>query len=124
MGRARVLLVDDDREAGEAAKACLEKTGRFEVAFEHDPVHALAVAGDIRPDVIALDIIMPDLDGVSLAFELRRDDRLRDTPLVFLNSLVGGNGMTFAGGERLDAPTLAKPIDIGEFIACVTELLE
>ena len=81
----RVLLVDDDQTALQAAKIQLEYVG-LEVHACEEPLQALTVARAIRPDVIILDIVMPNVSGTELAAILREDREFDATPIVFLTS--------------------------------------
>ena len=81
----RVLLVDDDQTALQAAKIQLEYVG-LEVHACEEPLQALTVARAIRPDVIILDIVMPNVSGTELAVILREDREFDATPIVFLTS--------------------------------------
>ena len=81
-----VLAVDDSA----TSLALLE---RMIVRLGHRPllancgVRALAVCAVERPDIILLDVMMPDIDGWELALRLRAQDRLRAVPIVFQSSL-------------------------------------
>src|SRR5688572_7263702 len=79
-GPARVLVVDDESNITDLVSTALRYEG-FEVAAAHDGREALAAVETFRPDLIVLDVMLPDLDG----FEVQRRllDRARPTPVVF-----------------------------------------
>ena len=82
---------------------------------------ALATAREFRPDLIFLDIVMPDADGAMLAAEIKADPILHSTPIVFLTALVSrhetGGGSMQIGGH----PFLAKPVDPDTVVACIAK---
>ncbi|MEY2520057.1 MAG: two-component system, OmpR family, response regulator [Verrucomicrobiota bacterium] len=66
-GKPCILIVDDSRDFTNAAKVALEKTGRYFVGEENDPGKAHQTARDFKPDLILLDIAMPETDGGEVA---------------------------------------------------------
>ena len=92
--KTRILVVDDEPEFSSMLKANLESAGYFDVAEENDANRAVTTAREFAPDVILLDIMMPDLEGNEVAAKIREDPLLRDTPLFFLTALI----------SELDAP--------------------
>ncbi|WP_036166898.1 ATP-binding protein [Massilia sp. 9096] len=71
----RILLVDDNRDAAETTASLLASLGHS-VRIAHDGAAALALAGDLAPDVAILDIGLPDMDGYALAAALRARTRM------------------------------------------------
>ena len=110
----RILVVDDEPSVTRNLKLDLESSGGYDVFAENHATNALTAARIFRPDLILLDVIMPEMDGGDIASRLRADPLLRDTPVIFLTALVSneetdGQEMV-SGGETF----LAKPVDIGE----------
>ena len=83
----RILIVDDDRDSTHLLKILLEKTGGYLVLEENDAAKAHQSAHNFRPDLILLDIMMPQRDGVELASEIGADPQLQRTPIIFLTAL-------------------------------------
>jgi DNA-binding response OmpR family regulator/HPt (histidine-containing phosphotransfer) domain-containing protein len=113
----RVLLVDDDQTALQAAKIQLEYVG-LEVHACEEPLQALTVARAIRPDVIILDIVMPNVSGTELAAILREDREFDATPIVFLTSQSHQDEKTLSvalGGDDY----VLKPFDADYLTATV-----
>ena len=69
----RILLVDNDLNTTRLIKILLEKRGNYFVLPENDPAKAHHTARDFRPDLILLDIVMPEIDGGEVAARLRND---------------------------------------------------
>ena len=106
----KVLLVDDDPDLQLLASFALEKVGGFEVASCDGGVEVIDLARRERPDVILMDVLMPELDGPELVARLRAVPELAATPVIFLTGKEGE-----AEVERLVAlgarGVITKPFD-------------
>ena len=121
MRSKRIFVVDDEPGITRNLKLNLESSGDYDVFAENHATNALAAARIFRPDLILLDVMMPDMDGGEVAARLRADPLFRDTPIVFLTAIVSneetdGHEMV-SGAETF----LAKPVDIGELKKTVEE---
>ncbi|PYJ04233.1 MAG: response regulator, partial [Verrucomicrobia bacterium] len=75
-----------------------------------------------RPDVILLDIMMPETDGAEVAAQIEADPELQSTPIIFLTALL--TKPETKSGLRIEGHrSLAKPIDIPELIDRIEETL-
>jgi CheY-like chemotaxis protein len=83
--KPKVLLIDDEEAFTKVTKLTL--TG-YEIRVENDSRKALAAARDFGPDLILLDVMMPNYDGGDVAAQLEADPELKNVPIVFLTSLV------------------------------------
>ena len=119
MMRRKVLLVDDDPAFTRLVKLNLEATGRYEVCEDNNPATALMMAHAFHPDVILLDIVMPEIDGGDLRAMFREDPALRNTPTVFLTALVDKHEVDRHQGHFADGDFLAKPVSPDELMDCI-----
>ena len=118
MDKKRILIVDDEAGVTRMLKMYLEETQAYEVRTENQGKRALAAAREFRPHMVLLDVVMPDMDGASVAAQMTADVSLKDTPVVFLTALVT-NKEAGAGRNIGGRPFIAKPVDpekIIEFI--------
>lgn len=119
--KKRILIIDDEVSFARMVKMNLEKTGAFEVRVENRAAAAVPAAREFRPDLVLLDVIMPNLDGGDVAKQMKRDRTLRGTPIIFLTATVSkreaGDGGFNSGGELF----LAKPVSVEALIACINE---
>jgi CheY-like chemotaxis protein len=105
-----VLIIDDDDSIREVAKMSLELVGGWTVTTAPSGGDGIRQAREERPDGILLDVMMPDLDGPATLEQLRSDEVVRETPVIFLTAKVQASDRTrFA---ELDvAGLIAKPFD-------------
>ena len=120
--KRRILIVDDDQESTHLIKVLLEKIRHYLVLEENDAAKAHDSARDFRPDLILLDIMMPQIDGGDIAAQIDADPGLHRTPIIFLTALVT-KAEAKAGLHIQGHPVLAKPIDIPELINRIEENL-
>lgn len=118
--RKKILLVDDEKDFCFFVKQNLEKRERFEVSVAYDGETGLTLAGQNRPDLIILDVMMPGMSGPDVADRLLQDERLKSVPVIFLTALVteeeiGMRLMREIGGRNF----IAKPIDADALVACI-----
>lgn len=118
----RILIIDDEPRLTAIVREALEATGRYLIKEENRSLRALHAARHFQPDLILLDVIMPELDGRDVAVQMRADPALQDVPIVFVTSLapdgvIGSTG--FLGGYTF----VAKPFRIADLVNCVDEML-
>ena len=111
MRRRRILLVDDEASITRALALYLTENGTCDVRVENAGSRAVAAAREFRPDLIFMDIMMPDADGGTLAAEIQADPVLQGTPLVFLTPLVSQSETQGEAAQIGGYPFLAKPVD-------------
>ncbi len=83
-----ILYVEDDLHVRTTAKLVLEVIGKMEVRECSSGREALLAARDFTPDLILLDVMMPEIDGVSTLAMLRRLPHLADVPALFVTGLT------------------------------------
>ncbi len=112
--RHRILLVDDDRDFIEATTVVLESVAEVEVAYGgHE---ALVKARASRPDLILLDVIMPDEDGFAVCDKLRADPELGRVPVILLTSLpdslclARGQGGAYQTEDYIEKPVMPREL--------------
>jgi len=123
MSKIKVLVVDDEVALTRMIKLTLERAGDFEVQTENLGGHALSTARAFRPDVIFLDIMMPDISGAEVAEQLDADPLLHETPYVFLTAMVTKAETASSDGEIGGRLFLAKPVKAQEMVAMIKRVL-
>jgi two-component system OmpR family response regulator len=116
---ARVLVVDDEPSIADTIATALSYEG-FTVESAADGRTALALVGEFRPHLVVLDVMLPDVDGISIARRLRADGV--ETPILFVTARDSPSdrveGLT-AGGDDY----VTKPFTLAEVIARVHAIL-
>jgi DNA-binding response OmpR family regulator len=123
MDKIRILLIDDEPGFTRMLKMNLERRG-FKVMVENNGAYAHTVARDFLPDLIFLDVIMPDVDGGEAASKIRSDPSLRDVPIVFLTAGVSKETTRIKGNVIGGETYLAKPATADEVVRCIEERLK
>jgi CheY-like chemotaxis protein len=115
----RILVVDDEVRMTRMLKLTLEKQGKFEVRTENKGSNAVAAARSFKPDLILLDIIMPDMGGEDIAAKIKEDEKLSNVKIIFLTSLLT-NDETGSKGKKIGRFVfLAKPVRADDLIYCI-----
>ncbi|MDX2604728.1 response regulator [Streptomyces caniscabiei] len=117
----RVLVVDDNKVIRQLIRVNLELEG-FEVVTAADGAECLDVVHQVRPDLITLDVVMPRLDGLRTAAQLRGDPRTRRLPLAIVSACTQYE--VEAGLDVGVDAFLAKPFEPSELVALVRQLVE
>jgi len=120
MVKKKILVVDDETSITRLLKLNLEKGGAFIVRTENAGSKTLAAAKEFKPDLILLDVMMPDIDGGDVAAIIQADPLLRGVPIVFLTAAVKKEEVEAKGGMVGGFPYIAKPLDLKG----VTEVIE
>jgi len=116
----RILIVDDEGDFIELVKFRLANLG-CEFLVANDGVQALSQARQLKPDLILLDILLPDLDGLSVCEILRRQPATKKIPIIFMSALSSEVTKRTASVHAADFFT--KPLDLPRFEQRVSELL-
>ena len=83
MDKKRILMIDDEENFCEVIKKRLERSGEFQVAVATNAKDGIGLAKKIRPDLILLDLIMPNTVGGDVAYEIKNDESIKNTPIIF-----------------------------------------
>lgn len=109
-GLKKILYVEDEPDIAEVAKLALETVGGFEVMVCPKGSVALEKAPSYGPDLILLDVMMPEMDGPTTLLELRKIDSLKNIPVAFMTAKVQANEIAeYKGMGAIDI--IPKPFD-------------
>lgn len=113
--RVKVLIVDDEAGFAVILKMSLEETCGYDVRVEHSGEKGLKTARHFRPDVILMDITLPDMSGTEVTRRIKSDAEIGKTPVIFVTA-------TPTKQEDVDALAFAcviKPASASEIVECI-----
>jgi signal transduction histidine kinase/ActR/RegA family two-component response regulator len=105
----RLLIVDDNVDTATGLAVQLRETGRHIVQLAHTGTEGLAAAKEFEPELVLLDIGLPDIDGFEVARRLRADERFHEVPLIALTGFCGHADRVRAKRAGFD-DYLVKPV--------------
>jgi excisionase family DNA binding protein len=122
-GKRKVLLVDDDTELVELMTKVLEEDGRFEVRVATTGFDAGMMVKEYRPDIIVLDVMLPDINGKEVCQRVRADHSLEDVRILCISGMIEEDkiqDLKLSGADDF----LHKPFEIEALIERMCALLE
>jgi len=120
----KILVVDDEAVLTKMVKLNLERTGHYEVRTENEGSKALQAAREFKPDLIFMDVMMPDMAGDEVIAEIREDANLAAIPYVFMTAIVTKAETEDLGNNIGGNEFLAKPVKTEELIATIERILD
>jgi CheY-like chemotaxis protein len=119
----RVLIIDDEAPFTRMVKLNLQNAGNYLVETLNESPQARIVAKAFKPDIILLDVVMPEADGGDVAAMLRAGDATKHIPIIFVSAMVSrkesNKGLYQSGGEHF----LAKPVNSDLLIDAISRVL-
>jgi two-component system, OmpR family, response regulator RpaA len=122
-GRRRILIVDDDPAMVDLISDVLANDARFEIKVVNNGFAAGMQAKEYHPDLIILDVMLPDINGQAVCELIRQDPTLTDIKIICISGMVEEDKIAelkVAGADDF----LHKPLDIDELIRRVCRLLD
>ncbi len=122
-----ILVVDDDPDLVESVSMKLESEN-FTVEKAYDGVEALEKIKERQPDLVLLDVMMPNKNGYDLCEELKSDAQYKDIVVVLLTAV--GDAVTSTNYTHIDGKTnmaddfIPKPIDLDKLVEIIKDNLE
>ena len=122
MDKKRILAVDDEEAFLKILKINLEKTGAYLVETMSDARDIIARVKAFKPDVILLDILMPQIDGIEVCVQLKDDAGTKPIPIITLSALDTENDRRKMYKQGV-IDFLVKPIEKDELISRIEKAL-
>jgi excisionase family DNA binding protein len=114
-GKRKVLLVDDDPELVEMMGNALQEDGRFEVRIASNGFDAGMMVKEYRPDLIILDVMLPDINGKEVCHRVRADPTMEDVRIICISGMLEDDKiqeLKLAGADDFQP----KPFDVDVLI--------
>ncbi|NCP83681.1 MAG: response regulator transcription factor [Bacteroidetes bacterium] len=116
-----ILVVDDERDLLDLIEYNLKKEG-YDVLKAEDGLEGIRMAKKYKPDLVLLDIMMPKMNGLEACEQIREDDEIKHTPIIFLTAK--NDEKTEVRGLNLGADDfLTKPISTAKLVSRITAVL-
>jgi PAS domain S-box-containing protein len=123
--KIQILAIDDKNDNLISLKAIINDVfPEAEVITAASGKKGITLAGEHDPDVILLDIVMPEMDGYEVCRKLKSDPKLADIPVVFLTALRDDSNTRIKALEAGAEAFLSKPIDVAELTAQVKAMIK
>ncbi len=122
-GKRKALVVDDDEELVELIRDILESDGRFEVRVANNGFDAGMMVKEYQPDIIVLDVMLPDINGKEVCQRVRRDSSLDDVKIICISGMVEADKID----ELYEAGAndfLQKPFEVETLVERMCGLLD
>ena len=122
----KIVLIDDDFDLSDTVKSVLEYAG-YQVLVSNDPKAGIEIIKKVNPDLILMDIMMPQMNGAEAVKILKGHSHTMNIPVIFLTGLLSGTkddlqeNAVNVSGERY--ATLAKPFDNERLLKMVKDAL-
>jgi excisionase family DNA binding protein len=122
-GKREVLLVDDDTDLVDVVQTALINDGRFEVRVANNGFDAGMMVKEYRPELIVLDVMLPDINGREVCQRVRSDNQLEDVKIICISGMVEPDKVDELKTSGAD-DFLQKPFEVEELIERMCILLE
>jgi DNA-binding response OmpR family regulator len=119
--RKKILVVEDDADLVDLLAFNLKKAG-FAIGTAIDGVEAIKKARSLQPDLILLDLMLPELDGFAVCETLRRNAATASTPIIMLTAL-SSELARLAGMESGANEYITKPFNLKDLLARIKQAL-
>lgn len=123
MSKKKILIVDDEKQFTHLVKLNLEATEKYDVRVENNGLNGLAAVKEFKPDLILLDILMPDIAGSEVAYQLKNEKETKNIPVVFLTAIATKAEVHRQGNIIGGHPFVAKPVSEEELIDVIEKNL-
>jgi len=105
----KILIIDDEPEICDSISELLKNSG-YETLAAYRGSEGYELAVREKPDLVILDISLPDIDGTAIYEALRKDPQTKNIRVIFLTALATGAPEQFVGIDRKDYTLLSKPV--------------
>ncbi len=122
-GKRKVLIVDDDQELVELITEVLERDGRFEVRSVNNGFDAGMMVKEYRPDIIVLDIMLPDINGREVCQRVRGDKTMDDVKIICISGMVEEDRVADLRAAGAD-DFMHKPFEVERLLDRMCQLLD
>ncbi len=122
-GKKKLLIVDDDEDLVELISDGFDRDGRFEIRTANNGFDAGMGVKEFRPDLVILDVMLPDINGKEVCHRVRSDPSLDSVKILCISGMVEHNKVEALRAAGANA-FLQKPFAVEDLISHACDLLE
>lgn len=123
MEKKKILVIDDEADVVNLVKFRLEFQDYYVIPL-YTSIRSLEIAKRERPDLILLDVMMPDKDGYDVCKELRSDEATKNIPIILFTAKQDQKNELKKGAETVGADDhILKPFDMAELFSKIKDLI-
>ena len=122
-GKRKVLIVDDDQELVELLTDVFDRDGRFDIRTANNGFDAGMLVKEFRPDLVVLDVMLPDINGKEVCQRVRKDESLESVKIICISGMVEQDKIAelkAAGANDF----MHKPFNVDRLLDRACDLLE
>jgi excisionase family DNA binding protein len=122
-GKRKILIVDDDQELVELISDVLDRDGRFEVRTVNNGFDAGMMVKEYRPDLIVLDVMLPDINGKEVCQRVRSDKTMEGVRIICISGMVEDDKigeLKVAGADDF----MHKPFEVEKLVERICQHLD
>ena len=122
-GKRKVLIVDDDEELVELMVDVFARDGRFDIKTANNGFGAGMLVKDFRPDLVVLDVMLPDINGKEVCQRVRSDSSMKSVKIICISGMVEKDkiqDLMAAGADEF----INKPFSVDKLLERGCEMLE
>jgi len=122
-GKRKALIVDDDEDLVQLLVDVFERDGRFDLKTANNGFDAGMLVREFRPDVVVLDVMLPDINGREVCVKIRSDPKLQDVKIICISGMVEQDKVAdlMASGAN---DFMQKPFEVDQLLDRVCQLLD
>lgn len=118
----KILIADDELRLRKVVTLHLKKSG-FEVTEANNGQQAVDIVADVSPDIIVLDIMMPEMDGLTACVKIREMSQFKDTPIILLTAKSSADDVK-AGKNAGATEYITKPFSPKLLIETINNIIQ
>ena len=122
-GKKKLLIVDDDQDLVELIKDGFERDGRFEIRTANNGFDAGMGVKEFRPDIVVLDVMLPDINGKEVCQRVRGDSTMKSCKIICISGMVEQDkiaDLLAAGADDF----MNKPFNVEDLVNRGCQMLE
>ena len=121
--KIKILMIDDEEDFCHFIKLNLESMNKYKVNIATSGKIGINMAKKNKPDLILLDVFMPEMDGTVVAEHLLEDTSTSDIPIIFLTAVATKRDVNDGGGMIGGRHMIAKPVSTDELVSTIRSVL-